>query len=109
MKKICTKCMAKPCMCLPVSESKWDFDAPSTEVYINVSSRSIIETEKALMVTLKKQKLSNGCQIPAGTTIWIPNGKICDITNGNRLISVPNWKLNELIRMYNIDKIKNSY
>ncbi len=109
MKKICTKCMTLPCMCLPVSEDKWDFNAPSTLLYINVSPKCTIETKKALMVTLKRQTLSNGFQISAGTEVWIPYGTVnSTIMHGVKKAHIPNWKLNELIRMYNIDKIKKS-
>lgn len=106
MKKICISCMAKPCMCLPTGK-KGDFGRPSTLLYVRISPDHIIQSKKALRIILQKQKLPNGFQIPAGVDIWIPGGTYSDIRGDGR-IAIPNWKLNEYIRMVNLEKLKNT-
>ena len=105
MKKICTKCMAKPCMCLPGGDERWS--GLNTRVWVRVSPGCIIQSKKALRVTLRKQKLSNGFQIPSGIDMWIPGGRYSDI-RGDGKMAIPNWKLNEYIRMVNLEKLKNT-
>ena len=97
--------MAKPCMCLPGGREKWN--ALSTRVYVRVSPQYIRESKKALHVILRKQKLPNGFQIPSGIDMWIPGGRYFDIRGDGR-IAIPNWKLNEYIRMVNLEKLKNT-
>ena len=92
-------------MCLPGGNEKWSLD--STSLYIRVSPGSVWETGKSLRITLHKQKLPNGFQIPAGVEMYIPGRRISDI-GGNRKMDIPNWKLNEYIRMVNLEKLRNT-
>jgi hypothetical protein len=95
VRKIHGKCMAWPCQCL-LPETGY------TDIYIR---KDVVKTAKALKIVPKKQKLPNGISIPNGKEMWIKNGSISSIS-GNGTFSVQNWKLNEVIRTINIDRIK---
>lgn len=103
--------MAHPCQCLLP-------DTDSTKVSIR---KNVVETKGefinirkgvnkikggAMLVTLKRQTLPNGVKVRAGFELWIPHTNAYDV-NGLQQLDVPNWKLNELIRTINLDKIRN--
>jgi hypothetical protein len=74
-----------------------------------VYKHGFLETKRAFSVVLAKQTLDNGVPIKSGTRIWIPGtGDDSAFAIGHTQVKVPNWKLNEMIRTYNLDQIRKS-
>lgn len=89
--------MGTPCGCLN----------GENETSLYIAARGRFETRKAFKVLLLKQRLSNGTLIKSLTEMWIPGTSAGQIINSGTKCLVPNWKLNELTRVYNLEKLDN--
>lgn len=87
--------MAYPCQCMLPPDGY-------TKVFIR---KDVVATADAMMVVPKRQKLPNGVKLPNNQSVWIPYGNV-GMVGGDGSVDIPNWKINELIKMLNVVKIK---
>jgi hypothetical protein len=92
--------MGSPCVCLN----------PQLSTNLYIYQNGFIKTSKAFSVILAKQTLENGIEIKSGTRLWIPgSGADSHFAQSGKQVRVPNWKLNELIKSINMQKLKGIY
>lgn len=82
---------------------------PDYLIDVFVYRTGMIETKNALLVRCQKQTIE-GVEIPAGYEIWLPGIGTSSVHNSfssRPFVHVPGWKINEILRTFYIDRLRN--